>query len=123
ARAIEIFTERRPGRGERRNERRDALQQLAERDRLVDVVLGARAQLAVLLERLVARLARHDDERDVLQRRILLQLVADREAVHARQLDREQDQIGPAARGLLQPGVPVIDDLHRASELLQLVPQ
>ena len=98
----------------------DVLEQLAERDRLVDVVFGARAQLAVLLERLVARLARHDDERDVLELRVLLQLVADREAVHARQLDRQQDQIGLVGRGLLQARVAVVDDGRRATELREL---
>ena len=51
---------------------------VAEADRRVHVVLGARAELPVLLEGLVARLARHDDERDVLKRRILLHLVAHR---------------------------------------------
>ena len=101
----------------------DVLQQLAEGDGLVDVVLGARPQLLVLLERLVARLARHDDERDVLEVRVLLQLVADREAVHPRQLDREQDEIGLLRGGLLQAHVSVVDDGGRASEVAELAPQ
>ena len=73
--------------GLQRDEGLDARQQVVERDGFVDVVLGARPQLAMLLERLVAGLARHDDERDVLQGRVLLELVADGEPVHARQLD------------------------------------
>ena len=102
------------------DERLDAREEVVPGDRLVDVVLGAGPQLAMLLERLVARLARHDDERDVLERRILLQLVADAEAVHPRQLDREQDQIRTAGRRLLEARIAVIDDVDVATEFLEL---
>ena len=54
------------GRLQADNERLKA--QLAERDGLVHVVLGPRAELAMLLERVVARFAGHDDERHVLER-------------------------------------------------------
>src|SRR5262249_9530098 len=87
------------------------LEELTERDRLLDVLLRARAKLLVLLERLVARLARHDDEGDVLEDRIFLQLVADRKAVHPRKLDRQQDEIGLVRRGGGESRVAVIDDL------------
>ena len=115
----------RVGRGRRSDldEPLDVLQELAERDGLVDVVLGARPELLVLLERLVARLARHDDERDVLEVRILLELVADREPVHARQLDGEQDEVRLLRRGLLQTHVAVVHHGGRASEAAELAPQ
>ena len=99
------------------------LEQLTERDRLVNVVFGPGAQLSVLLEGLVARLARHDDERNVLQRRVLLQLVANGKTVHPRQLDRQQNQIGLVRHGLLQADVTVVDDLRSAAELSQLRPK
>jgi hypothetical protein len=93
------------------------LQEFPERDGLVHVVLGPGPQLLVLLEGLVARFARHDDERDVLQRGVFLELVADGEAVHPGQLDGQQDQVRPVGRRLLQPHVAVIDDRGAASEL------
>ena len=98
-----------------RDERLDVLQELAERDRLVHVVLGAGAELLVLLEGLVARLRRHDDERHVLEVRVLLQLVANREPVHPRELDREQDEIRPVGGGLLEAQIAVVDDGGEAS--------
>ena len=101
----------------------DVLQELSERDRLVDVVFGAGPELLVLLERLVARLARHDDERDVLEVRVLLELVADGEAVHARQLDRKQNEIGLLRGGLLQTHISVVHHGGRASEAAELAPQ
>jgi hypothetical protein len=75
----------------------------------------------MLLERLVARLARHDDERDVFERGVLLQLVADREAVHAGQLDRQEDQVGLVGSSLLEADVPVVDHRRAAAELPELV--
>jgi len=88
--------------------------------RLVDVIFRARPKLAMLLERLVARLARHDDERDVFEIRVLLELVADRKPVHPRELDREQDQIGFGGRGLLQTCIPIVHDQRRTAEFSQL---
>ena len=124
-RVIELLVARaRCGSGlEERGEGLDTREQVAKGDRLVDVVLGARPELAMLLERLVARLARHDDERDVLERRILLQLVAHREAVHARQLDGQEDEVRRRRGRLLEAGVSIVDDLHGAAELGQLVAQ
>ena len=99
------------------------LQELAERDGLVDVVLRPRSQLPVLLESLVARLARHDDERDVLERSVLLQLVADGEAVHPRQFDGEQNEIGALRGCLLQADATVVHHAGAAAELSELVPE
>jgi len=62
----------------------DVQEELAERDGLVDVVLRARSKLLVLLERFVARFGRHDDERHILEVRVLLELVANGEPVHPR---------------------------------------
>ena len=103
-----------------RDEGADVLEQLAERDRLVDVILGPGAQLAVLLEGLLGGLARHDDERHVLEVRVLLQLVAHREAVHPRQLDGEKDEVRPVGGGDLQADVAVVDHLHGGAQAPQL---
>ena len=98
ARSLSLKRRRRSVRGRRswiRNfdERLDLRQERIEADRLVQIVFGPGAQAAVLLERLLRGVRAHDDQRHVLQRRVTLELVAHREAVHARQLDREQDQI------------------------------
>ena len=98
----------------------DVLEQLAERDRFVDVVLRPRPELAVLLEGLLAGLARHDDERHVLELRILLQLVADREPVHPGQLDRQEDEVGPIRGGDLQADVAVVHDLDGGAGATEL---
>ena len=100
-----------------RNVRVDLAEQLSERDWLANVRLGARPELLVLLERLVARLARHDDERDVFEVRVLLQLVTDREPIHARELDRQQDQVRTLGLSLLQPRVAIVDHPDGAPEL------
>jgi hypothetical protein len=92
------------------------LEQLAERYRLVNVVLRARSQLSVLLERVVARFARHDDERNVFERRILLELVANGKPVHARKLDRQENEIRLVARRGHEARVAVVDDLRDETE-------
>ncbi len=103
-----------------RDEGADVLEQLAEGDRLVDVVLGPGAQLAVLLEGLLAGLARHDHERHVLEQGILLQLVAHGEPVHPRELDGEQDEVGPVGGGGLEADVAVVDHQHGGPQAPEL---
>ena len=88
-------------------------------DRLVQVLFSACTQLLVLLEGLFGRFAREDHERHVLERVFLLELLADQEAVHARQLDREQDQIGPAGHRAIDARVAIARDLNSRAERLQ----
>ena len=95
------------------------LDQLVERDGFVHVLFGARPKLSVLLERLFARLARQNDERNLAEDRILLQLVADREPVHPGQLDSEQNEVGFRFRRLRETRVSVFDDSNVATEPLE----
>ena len=63
-------------------------------------------QLAVLVERVVARFARDDDHRNRGGRWVPLQLIADRKPIGPRKLDREDDEIGVVGRdGLLSPPI------------------
>src|SRR5262249_9459740 len=74
-------------------------------------------------ERFVARLTRHDDERHVLEIRVLLELVADRKAVHPRQLDGKENQVGSVRRRLLEPCTAIVDDGGGAPQLAELASQ
>ncbi len=102
------------GRLDRLGERHQLGQRLHERvrvDRLAEVLLGAGAQLAVLLEDLFGRLARQDDDRDARRLRVLLELLADEEAVHLRQLDRQEDQVRALRRRALEARVSVVHEV------------
>ena len=102
-----------------RHEALHALEQHVEGDRLVEVVLRARAELLVLLEDLVAGLGGEDDEGDVLELVRLLELLADQEAVDAAQLDRQQDEIRPLRRRALDAEITILDDLDVRPERLE----
>src|SRR6185503_10671853 len=92
-------------------------------DGLTDVVLGTRAQLAMLIERLLAGVGGHDDERHVLERRVFLELVADGKSVHPGQLDGKEDEIGPLRRRRHEPGVTVVDHLRDHAQTPELGPE
>jgi hypothetical protein len=103
-----------------RHQRADARQQIDEADRLVHVVLGTRVlEAAVLAEGVLVRVAAHDDQRDALEAGVALELVAHREAVHTRQLDGQQDQVGAVVGGELQALGGVTDHGHGAGLLLE----
>jgi hypothetical protein len=86
----------------------------------VHVVFGVGSKPPVLLEGLLGGVAAHDDERDLFQCRVALELVTDREAVHARQFDGEQDEVRLVDGGGLQPDGSVVDDRYGAAPGLEL---
>ena len=89
----------------------------------MDIIFGARAQTPVLLEGLLGGLRAHDDQRHVFERSVAFQLVAHREAVHARQLDRKQNQIRLFAGGGLQTEVGIVDHRGLAAKRSKANPQ
>jgi hypothetical protein len=103
-----------------RHERPDVRQEVREGDGLAQVHLRPRLQPHVLIDHVVRRLAREDDERHARERRIPLQPVAHREPVHPRELGREQDEIGPVRGRDLHPHVPVVHHLDGAAEVPEL---
>src|SRR5262245_6666140 len=77
----------------------------------------------MLLERLLSGVRAHDDERNVFGIRIAFQLVADREPVHARQLDRQQNQVWAIAGCDLQAGIRILDNRRFGAETTKTVLQ
>ena len=96
-------------------------EQLFDLERLEQVILRPGAQLAVLGERLLSGFRGHDDQRDPLELRVLLQPVADGVPILVRQLHTEQDQIRRVAPGLVQAVTAVTGDLHGEVVSSQLI--
>ena len=61
--------------------------------------------------------AREDDQGDLLERAVLLDLLADQKAIHRRQLDRKQDQRGRIGLRTVETRGSLLDDfeLHVAT--------
>jgi hypothetical protein len=92
-------------------------QQLGDRERLGDVIVGAELEAEHLVG-LGRPCRQHDDRR---RNRSRPQIAADVEAVLLRQHDVEDDEVGRKARCLLQPFVAVGGGFHFVAFKLQIV--
>ena len=123
ARSMLRSAKRRTSRGERRPDpaqhRAHARDQLVERERLGDVVVGAHVE-AVQAVALLDPRGEHD-HRQIRGRRLAAQLAAELEAGHVRQHPVEQDQVRRALGDQRQRLVGVEGLLDREARPLQIV--